>query len=98
MHLQVRFASAFRVEHGGNLPVRRFPDKGNNVDRITHVAVLDHVPAPVVEPGDLPAQFPPVVEQEHLAQKSADAPIVVFGLIRAHGRLHRLAPHRSSGR
>jgi hypothetical protein len=65
MHLQERFAFAFRVQDGRDPSVCRLSEE----HVLLHSAmsqVLNAMPSPVIEPGNLPAQFPSVIEHEHL--------------------------------
>ena len=78
MGLEVRFPVAFRVQHGSDPAIGRFPDEGRLLDRIAGAAILDNVPPPVVEPRDVPAQLSQAVIQHCLAEKSLDAPVVLF--------------------
>src|SRR5690606_30501958 len=75
---QKHMAGVLRVQHGGDLPACRLPDGHGTIQRVDLLAVGTHVPAPVVEPGDLPASLLPVIQQEHVAQKGTNAPEIVF--------------------
>ena len=80
MDMQDRFAARYWVQHGRELSIRRFPEK-NHSGEIPAAEIGNQVPAPVVKLGDVPAQLAQAVAQQHLAQKGANSPVVVFTLI-----------------
>ena len=91
IHLEEGLPAALRVQHGCDLALLRLPDKDDRLERIADLAVVDEMPAPIVEAGNVPAKLPAAVEQEHLAQEIAYPPVVVFVSIPSFGQFHSVS-------
>jgi hypothetical protein len=77
MQMQDSLAHGHRMQDSRDLAAGCLPEGGDLVERRADLAILDEMPAPVIEPGDVPAQFLAAVEHKDLAQKAPDAPIVL---------------------
>jgi hypothetical protein len=87
VNLQVSLAMAFRVQDGGNLAGVCLPEKDMIFERDFFQVGIGK-PDPVIQAGDMPAEFTAAIEQHHPAQKLTDAPVVFISLIRLHRQFH----------
>ena len=83
MGLQKCLPMPLRVKYRGNLPGLCFPDEHIFL-QWAFLEIRVGEPPPVIEAGYMPAIFAAIVDQHHLAQEFADAPVIFFISIRAH--------------
>lgn len=80
MDVQAEFTAADVIQHSNDSAIRGFPKRHPLFHRFKDIAGFDVMPAPVIEPRDMPTVFEPVIERKDFAQKIAGAPEVVFSL------------------
>ena len=83
--LQEGLLRSFGIQNGRDAPAGRLPEEHDLVDRPADATILNHVPAPVIEPRHRPAQLAPAVGDKGLPQKGPYPPVILFVPVAAHG-------------
>jgi hypothetical protein len=69
------------MEHDWYLPCLRLPGEDNLLKRGCLFTGFDEMPAPVIQPGNMPAAFNAIIKQKYFTQEVANPPIINLRMV-----------------